>query len=95
MVALLRTGPRPWVEYAEMVEERGSAAAVLEDELAGAAAPAQQTTLFSDPEDAHAAEDRTARTGTSFSTRPAADIERWRAQACGCSPFSIRTIRRI
>ena len=51
MVALLRTGGRPWVEYAGLVEERGSAAAVLEDELAGAAAPAAQTTLFSDDSD--------------------------------------------
>ena len=33
MVALLRTGGRPWVEYAELVEERGSAVAVLDDEL--------------------------------------------------------------
>ena len=36
MVALLRTGRRPWVEYAELIEERGTAAAVLEEELAGA-----------------------------------------------------------
>jgi DNA processing protein len=45
MVALLRMGRRPWVEYAELAEERGSAAAVLEEELA----PAGQATLFSMP----------------------------------------------
>ena len=43
MVALLRTGRRPWVEYAELVEERGSATAVLEEELARASG---QATLF-------------------------------------------------
>jgi len=48
MVALLRTGRRPWVEYAGLVEERGSAAAVLEEELAASAAPTRQTTLFAD-----------------------------------------------
>ena len=35
MVALLRTGRRPWVEYAERVEELGSAAAVLDEEPVG------------------------------------------------------------
>jgi DNA processing protein len=48
MVALLRTGRRPWVEYTGLVEERGSAAALLEDELATPAAPTRQTTLFPD-----------------------------------------------
>jgi hypothetical protein len=47
MVALLRTGRRPWVEYAELIEVRGSVAAVLEDELS----PSEQTTLFADPRD--------------------------------------------
>jgi DNA processing protein len=51
MVALLRTGRRPWVEYAGLVEERGSAAAVLGAELAASAAPTQQTTLFPDRPD--------------------------------------------
>jgi DNA processing protein len=48
MVALLRTGTRPWVEYAGLVEERGSATGVLEDELAGAA-PSGQTSLLEAP----------------------------------------------
>jgi DNA processing protein len=49
MVALLRTGKRPWVEYAELVEERGSASAVLEEELAGRATPPRQTSLLDPP----------------------------------------------
>jgi DNA processing protein len=36
LVALLRTGGRPWSRYADLVEEAGSALAVLERELAGA-----------------------------------------------------------
>ncbi|MBV8218742.1 MAG: hypothetical protein JO325_09770, partial [Solirubrobacterales bacterium] len=47
MVALLRTGRRPWVEYAELIEDRGSVERVLEDELT----PSGQTTLFPDPSD--------------------------------------------
>jgi DNA processing protein len=43
MVALLRMGRRPWVEYSELVEERASAMAVLEEELAGA--PGQASLL--------------------------------------------------
>jgi DNA processing protein len=46
MVALLRTGRRPWVEYAELIEERGSAAAVLDDELAGPATSTGQPSLL-------------------------------------------------
>ncbi len=34
VVALLRVGSRPWSEYADLVEEAGSASAVLEEELA-------------------------------------------------------------
>ena len=50
MVALLRTGRRPWVEYAELVEELGSAAAALEQEIATTGAPDGQTSLLlSDP----------------------------------------------
>jgi DNA processing protein len=73
MVALLRTGRRPWVEYAELVEERGSVAAVLEDELI----PSEQAALFPDPGDG----------GTGNSADPdqllsqaRADIEHWTAQ---------------
>jgi len=79
MVALLRTGRRPWVEYAEMVEERGSAAAVLEDELAGAAAPAEQTILFSDREDAHAAGGRSIPDRGGLLHHASADLDRWSA----------------
>ena len=43
MVALLRTGRRPWVEYAALVEERGNATAVLEEELGS---PGGQGTLL-------------------------------------------------
>lgn len=32
LVSLLRTGTRPWSEYAELIEERGSALAVLEED---------------------------------------------------------------
>jgi DNA processing protein len=79
MVALLRTGRRPWVEYAEMVEERGSAAAVLEDEFAGAAAPAEQTILFSDRVDADAAEGRSIPDRGELLHHASADLDRWSA----------------
>jgi DNA processing protein len=49
MVALLRTGRRPWVEYADLVEERRSAAAVLSEELTAQADPAGQGTLLPAP----------------------------------------------
>jgi DNA processing protein len=44
MVVLLRTARRPWAEYADLVEECGSALAVLERECDRA--PAGQTSLF-------------------------------------------------
>ncbi len=67
MVALLRMGGRPWTEYAELVEERGSAVAVLDNELtqAGAAAGGQ-TRLFSAGEEPLLA-------------RATADLARWSA----------------
>jgi DNA processing protein len=43
LIALLRAGGRPWAEYANMVEEAGSAIAVLEREHA-----TEPPTLFSD-----------------------------------------------
>ncbi len=53
MVALLRTGRRPWVEYAELVEHLGSAMAALEHEITSQAEPEGQTSLLpSDPADA-------------------------------------------
>lgn len=48
MVALLRTGRRSWIEYAALVEERGSARAVLEDELATGGDPSGQQVLPTD-----------------------------------------------
>jgi DNA processing protein len=63
LVALLRIGRRSWHQYAELVENTGSAVAVLEQELAQ---PDGQTSLLpEDPEPAIA--------------RVAAEIERWRA----------------
>jgi len=41
LVALLRAGRRPWAEYADLVEEAGSAAAVLDSEQS-----AEPATLF-------------------------------------------------
>jgi DNA processing protein len=79
MVALLRTGSRPWVEYAELVEERGFATAVLEEELAPTAAPTQQTTLFSEPREADATEGGAAIDPAELLDRAKADLERWGA----------------
>ena len=68
MVALLRTGRRPWVEYAELVEELGSAAAALQQEIA----PGQQTALFqSDPPEGDA---------DGLKDQAAADLQRWDAE---------------
>jgi DNA processing protein len=67
MVALLRTGRRPWVEYAERVEELGSAAAALEQELAGPEAAIGQTSML-----AAAPHDR-----DDLLTKARADLERW------------------
>jgi DNA processing protein len=76
MVALLRTGERPWVEYAELVEERGSAAAVLDEELAQPAAPTGQTTLFSEID---ATEDRATTDVAQLLDQANADLDRWDA----------------
>ncbi len=73
MVALLRTGRRPWVEYAELVEERGSVAAVLEDELT----PSEQAALFPDPGDG---ETRTSADPDQLLSQARADVEHWSAQ---------------
>jgi DNA processing protein len=48
LVALLRSGRRPWSEYADLVEDAGSATAIWERELAGDA----QVSLFPS-DDAH------------------------------------------
>jgi DNA processing protein len=52
LVTLLRTGDRPWAEYAELVEEAGSAVAVLDRE--------PETSLFASDEHAKARVDVTA-----------------------------------
>jgi DNA processing protein len=71
MVVLLRTGQRPWVEYAELVEERGSPIAVLDDELIAASNPPAQTSLL--PENDAAA-------ATALLDAAKQDLERWDAQ---------------
>ena len=76
MVVLLRTGKRPWVEYAELVEERGSARAVFEEELAGSVAPTGQTSLLDPPPPA---EKETARTADHLLAQARADLDRWSA----------------
>ncbi|HTT29711.1 MAG TPA: DNA-processing protein DprA [Solirubrobacteraceae bacterium] len=78
MVALLRTGRRPWVEYAELIEERGSVADVLEEELG----PGEQTTLF--PEHGTGPKTGTGPEGKADPDRllrqARADLEHWSAQ---------------
>jgi len=67
LVALLRTGSRPWNVYAELVEERESALAVLEEETA---AHQPQANLFGDDRaDTAALRESAAR-----------DITRWERQ---------------
>lgn len=70
IVALLRTGGRPWVEYAGLVEEHGSALAVLERELSGQAETGQQTSLL--PPDTPSAHDLIRQAQT--------DLDRWDAR---------------
>ena len=83
MVALLRTGNRPWVEYAELVEDRGSASAVLEEELAGRAAPPQQTSLLDPPvpprDGREPLQDEPAPTADELLAEAHADLDRWSA----------------
>jgi DNA processing protein len=43
LVALLRSGRRPWLQYAELVEDAGSSLTILDQQLA---TPAGQGTLF-------------------------------------------------
>lgn len=77
MVALLRTGRRPWVEYAGLVEDRGSAGAVLEEELAAAAAPTGQTTLFPYRPDSTRTPDGTTAERAVLLEEAVADLDRW------------------
>ena len=76
MVALLRTGKRPWVEYAELIEERGSAAAVLEEELAGSVPASGQTSLL----DPAPPPDEPQRTADELLAQAGADLDRWSAE---------------
>jgi DNA processing protein len=70
MVALLRLARRPWVEYADLIEERGSVTDVLDHELAAQSAPGNQTTLL--PANAPGADDLVARAHE--------DLGRWTAR---------------
>lgn len=72
LVILLRTGERPWQQYADLVEEAGSAVAVLEDELATRAKqiPGQASLLL--PEN--------RRDQHELLTATAAEVARWTAQ---------------
>jgi DNA processing protein len=83
MVALLRTGKRPWVEYAELAEERGSASAVLEEELAARTAPPLQTSLLGPPVPARderaPSQDEPAPTADELMAHARADLDRWSA----------------
>jgi DNA processing protein len=73
IVALLRTGRRPWVEYAELVERLDSATAAFEHELAAEREPGGQTTLIpDDPGNTGNADDAIA--------QAKADLERWDAE---------------
>jgi DNA processing protein len=69
LVALLRTGTRPWQRYAGLVEETGSALAVLARETSERGGG--QASLFADP--AEPVPER-------MLERATADIERWRDQ---------------
>ena len=94
MVVLLRTGRRPWVEYADLIEERESVAAVLADELAPIAdeiapitdelAPSAQTTLFPEPRHrstgGNEGPDYRKADPDRLITQARADLERWSSQ---------------
>jgi DNA processing protein len=70
LVALLRMGRRPWVEYAELVEQLGSATAALQRELQNEAEPEGQTSLLPN----HPADE------TELTNAAAADLAQWDAQ---------------
>ena len=63
LVVLLRSGKRPWLQYADVVEDIGSATAVLIDERA------TKETLFEQDADSPSAEQEIA--------KAAAEIEQW------------------
>jgi DNA processing protein len=79
LIVLLRTGERPWQQYAELVEEAGSARAVLEGEAWGGAAG--QGSLFrTAPEDASGWPDSAAEPRETQIAAAAAQIARWNEQ---------------
>jgi DNA processing protein len=78
MVALLRTGRRPWVEYAELVEELGSASAALQQVIEAGQEPEGQTRLF--PTDPPRPDPHDLTNLTNLTDQAATDIEHWDAQ---------------
>jgi DNA processing protein len=77
MVALLRTGRRPWVEYAECAEQLGSAAAALEHALEAERAPGGQTSLVLNDDRATVADPASLEDAIA---RSMSDLQRWDAQ---------------
>jgi DNA processing protein len=73
IVALLRTGRRPWVEYAELVEELGSATAALQQAIGAGQPLGGQTSLL--PSELTDLTDL-----TDLTSLAATDLERWDAQ---------------
>jgi DNA processing protein len=67
LVVLLRNGKRPWQQYAELIEEAGSAVAVLDDERT------DQTRLFDAGSERSRPSDDPVQTAIG-------DIERWREE---------------
>lgn len=67
LVALLRSGERPWSEYAELVEARGGATGLLEEE--GGVNPSQPRLFGAESQDV-----------PSLLDSATADIARWEAQ---------------
>lgn len=71
LVALLRTASRPWRQYPELVEQAGSALAVLRHETTAAGGEHEQASLFPPPGAGNAEAALIA---------AASDIERWRSE---------------
>jgi DNA processing protein len=79
LIVLLRTGERPWQQYAQLVEEAGSARAVLEGE-AGAGADEQGSLFTTATDDATGWPDSVPRARETQIAGAAAQIARWSAQ---------------
>ena len=80
-MALLRTGRRPWLEYAELLDERGSALAVLRDELESQGSESGQISLLAEiapaPDERAATPEHELR---ELLDQARADLERWDAE---------------